>query len=197
MENVLKIEADSKGVWISSESDDFTLASVVNFLSSKGVRKYDEKAVVEFAREKRRIPQKIADRDILEERHSIIHVSSSKDDMTAFISVEPPFFTNHWPDKADMLEALGRKNVVFGVDEKIIENLAELKLAYESVAVAEGKPPVNGHEARIEFLLDPDRPPEAEHDSEKIDHRERSAFVYVKQGENVAVKHPLTEGEDA
>ena len=58
IEKILKIEANSAGVWISAVSDDFTLPAVINFLRSKGVRKYDEKAVEAFASEKNHTPQK-------------------------------------------------------------------------------------------------------------------------------------------
>ncbi|MCL2010836.1 MAG: FapA family protein [Synergistaceae bacterium] len=199
MEEKFKLEANPLGVWIAAVSDDFTPAAVADFLRLKGVRKYDEKAVKEFARQKNRSPQKIADRDPLEEKLSTVIVHLPEDKMTASVTLEPPFFTNPWPDKADVLEALEFEKVVFGVDESVIEKLIELKLCDERVTVANGKPAVNGNNARIELLRDPDQMPAPAadcDDAEKIDHRERSPFVYVRQGDEIAVKHPAVPGEN-
>jgi phage terminase Nu1 subunit (DNA packaging protein) len=85
-EEILKIEADSKGVWLSALSDDFTLATVTNFLRGKGVRKYDEKAVEEFSKQKNRTPLKIAERNSLTEKHAVVVVQASKDKMTATVT---------------------------------------------------------------------------------------------------------------
>ena len=195
-EEIIKIEADSKGIWLTAMSDDLTLAAVINFLRDKGVRKYNEKAVEGFAKLKNRTPQKIADRDSAEEKRAIVVVEVSKDSMAATVAVEPPFFTYPWPDIAEIAESLERKNVVFGVNQEAIKKLTELKLANERVTVAQGKQAVNGKNAQIELLIDPDQTAEAaDHEAEKIDHRARSAFLSVKQGDHIAVKRPATEGE--
>ena len=55
--------------------------------------------------------------------------------MTASVSVEPPFFTYPWPGVSDVMESLGRKSVVFGIDKPAIEKLTEMKLE-EEVTVA-------------------------------------------------------------
>ena len=44
-QDILKIEGDTKGVWLSALTDGLTLPMVINFLRAKGVRKYDEKAI--------------------------------------------------------------------------------------------------------------------------------------------------------
>jgi uncharacterized protein (DUF342 family) len=193
---ILKIEADSKGIWLSAVADNITLSAVSSFLRSKGVRKYDEKAVEEFAKQKNRMPQKIAERNDAEEKDALITVSIAKDSMSAFVSVEPPFFTKPWPGKMEIGGALAQKNVVFGIDKDAIEKLVNLKLADEPVVVAQGTPPQNGKNARIEELINPDQVPQADLDAQKIDHRARSFFINVQQGQEIAVKHPATQGED-
>ena len=195
-EKILKIKADSNGVWISAAADNFTQADVTGFLRSKGVRKYDGYALKEFVKKKdKHIPHKIAARCPTEETRPIVVVKLSNDYMTASDTVEPPFFTNPWPDKAEILEFLKQKGVVFGVDEETIKKLTELKLADEPVIVARGKPPINGNNALIELLIDPDQAPKVDLEAEKIDHRVRSAFITIKQGDKIAVKHSATQGE--
>jgi uncharacterized protein (DUF342 family) len=194
-EDILKIEVDSKGVWLSALTDDITLPAINAFLQSKGVRKYDNKAVEELARQKNRVRKKIAERSDAEEKDALIVVQIPKDSLSASVSVETPFFTNPWPDKAAIEEALAKKNVVFGIDKNAIEKLVSLKPT-DAVVVAQGTLPQNGKNAWIEELLDPDQAPEVDVDAQKVDHRARSFFVNVQQGQKIAVKHPATAGED-
>jgi uncharacterized protein (DUF342 family) len=195
-EERLKIEADSRGVWISALADEVTLPAVKTFLYAKGIRKYDGKAVEEFVKQKNRTPQKIAERDDTEEKDAVIAVHISKDSMSASVSVEPPFFTKPWPGKTEIEEALVRQNVVFGIDQEAVAKLVDLKLPDEPVVVAQGEPPQNGEHARIEELVNPDRVPEVDLNAQKVDYRERSVFVNVRQGQEIAVKHPATDGVD-
>ena len=194
--DILKIEGDAKGVWISALTDELTLPMVVNFLRAKGVRKYDGKAVENFVQQKNRSPQKIADRNESEEKNALVVVQLAKDSMSASVSVEAPFFTKPWPDEKDVKDALTRKNVVFGIDEDAIRKLVELKLIDEPVTVAQGKAAQNGKNAWIELLLDPDKIPEIDQEAQKIDHRTRSVFLNVLRGQEIGVKHPMTGGED-
>ncbi|MDR2179425.1 MAG: FapA family protein [Synergistaceae bacterium] len=196
LKEILKIEADSKGIWLSAVADNVSVPAITAFLRSKGIRKYDEQAVEEFAKQKYRMPQKIAERSDADEKDAVIAVKISKDSLSASVSVEAPFFTKPWPDKAAIEEALAQKNVVFGIDQNAIEKLLDLKLSDEEVVVAQGTPPQNGKSARIEELIDPDQKPDIDMDAQKIDHRARSFFTNVLQGQEIAVKHPATPGED-
>jgi uncharacterized protein (DUF342 family) len=195
-EEVLKIEAKSDGVWLTAVSEEFTLPAVINYLRAKGVRKYDEKAVEEFVKHKSKTPFKIAGRDKNEEKTAVVVVNLSKDSMTASVTIEPPFFTNPWPAESEVMESLTRKNVTFGIDKEVIKKLIETKPLDDHTVVANGKPPRNGEHARIEIFLDPDKPPEIDHEAEKIDHRDRSAFINIREGDLICTKHPATQGEN-
>ena len=195
-EELFKIEANEKGVWISALTDDVRPFAVTEFLRSKGVRKYDEKAVEEFVRQKNRAPRKIAARDEKNEKAASVSVQLSKDNLSAAVTVEAPFFTKPWPDKAEIQNALQSKSVVFGVDEKAISELVTLRMSDESVVVAQGVSPQNGDDARIELYLDPDNAPEIDQDAQRVDYRMRSVFVNVRQGQEIAVKHPATAGKN-
>ncbi|MDR3264912.1 MAG: FapA family protein [Synergistaceae bacterium] len=195
-EDRVKVEVDAKGVWISALSDDLTLKYVVDFLHVKGVRKYDEKAVEEFVRQKNRTPWKIAERNPAEEESAGITVQVDKSALKASIVVEPPFLTEPWPGEKEIMDALTVKSVTFGIEKDVLEKLVSLKICDESVVVARGREPRNGEAARIELIVDPDRAPEVDENAQKVDYRSRSVFVNVVKGQQVAVKHPPTEGED-
>ncbi|MDR1731872.1 MAG: FapA family protein [Synergistaceae bacterium] len=195
-EEIARIEADSEGVWISALTDDLTSRSVADLLRAKGIRKYDEKAIEDFVRQKYRTRRKIAGRNPEDEHCAEFTVQVDKSSLSATVTVEPPFFIHPWPERKEIEEALKQKDVVFGIDEDALEKLVSLKIYGEPVVIARGKEPCPGENARIELLLDPDNVPQVNEDAQKIDHRTRSIFVNVKKGDKIAVKYPATQGED-
>jgi uncharacterized protein (DUF342 family) len=194
-EETLKIEARPDGIYLTLLAEEVTLPGVDRFLHAHGVHKYNGKTVEELVRQKLRTPQKIAERNELEEKDSFISVQIAKDGLSASVQVDPPFFTKPWPDAAAIESLLEQKNIVFGVDKKVIEDVVNKKLGGQPVVVAGGQPAKNGTHARIELRLDPDSAPEQDQGAQKMDHRSRSVFVNVRKGDVIAVKYPATEGE--
>jgi uncharacterized protein (DUF342 family) len=152
--------------------------------------------VEELVRQKLRTPQRIAERNEADEKSALISVQIAKDTLTASVQVDPPFFTKPWPGVPEIESILEQKNVVFGIDKKAVEDLVNLKLASQPVVVANGCPAKNGTHAQIELRIDPDSAPKQDQDAQKVDHRSRSIFIKVSKGDEIAVKHPATEGEN-
>lgn len=195
-EEKLKINADADGVWLSVLSERVSVIAVHSFLRAKGVRKYDEKIIEKVVREKIRTPQKIARRVENDEKDAHIVVEIPKGGMTAYVTMEAPFFTKPRPGKKEIEEALARKNVVFGIDDEAVQKLADSGIFDEPVLAAQGEIPQNGEDARIELLIDPDRVPEIDQNVQKVDYRTRSTVVNVRRGQTIAVRHPPTEGKN-
>ena len=194
-EGILKLEANEQGVWISALKEEFSQSEALAFLRRNGVRKYDMKLLEEFLRSKSKNPFRIAPRDPLQEKDAQVVVRLSKDNMSATVDLEPPFFTKPWPSEKDVRDALAQKGVVFGIDAGAIADLIQNRRTDDSITVAKGTPPQEGRHARIELLLDPDRPPEVD-ENERVDHWSRSTLVNVLKGREVAVKHPAVPGVD-
>ncbi|GHS89221.1 polymerase [Synergistales bacterium] len=197
-DDTLKIEADSGGIYLTLVSDEISLPAVMRFLERQGVRKYNAKAVEELVRQKIRTRQKIAERNVVDERDAVIGVQIAKDGLSATVTLEPPFFTKPWPSAQDIEDTLTQKGVTFGIDKEAIANLLSLRATGDAILVAKGEAPKNGANARIELILDPDKvnEQEAEQTTEKIDYRTRSVFLNVRTGDKIAVKHQATEGQD-
>ncbi|GHS94689.1 polymerase [Synergistales bacterium] len=197
-DDTLKIEADSGGIYLTLMSDEISLPAAMRFLDVQGVRKYNAKALEEIIRQKVHTRQRIAERNIAEERDAVIDVQVAKDGLSATVALEAPFFTKPWPDATDIENRLEEKGVTFGVDKGAIENIVSLKVTGEVILVAKGEPPKNGSNAKIELILDPDKAgeQEAEQTTEKIDYRTRSVFLNVHKGDKIAEKHLATEGTD-
>lgn len=195
-EEKLKIDADADGVWLSVLSDSVSLMAVRSFLCAKGIRKYDEKIIEEIVREKIHTPQKIARRVEKDEKDANIVVRIAKDGMTAYATMEAPFFTKPRAGKKEIEEALARNHVVFGIDEEAVQKLAESELFDDPVPIARGEAPLNGEDGRLELLADPDRAPEIDQDVQRVDYRMRSTVVNVRQGQIIAVRHPPGKGKN-
>ena len=191
----LELAANAQGIWLSALSDDFSQNDVFDLLQTHGVRQYDLRAIEEFVRAKGKAPVKLAARSPVHEKDAKILVNLSKDNMLASVSFEAPFFTKPWPTEDEVLEALSSKSVVFGVDREAVKDVVKRRETEDYVVVARGMPPIQGTDAIIEMIIDPDKPIEVG-DDEKVDFWNRSALVTVRTGDKVAVKHPLVPGTD-
>ncbi|MBQ9566342.1 MAG: DUF342 domain-containing protein [Synergistaceae bacterium] len=200
MAAMLKLEANGEGVWLSAPEGEFspndvTQDNIYELLKSHGVRKYDLKAIEAFLRTRTGEPCKIAFRNPEYEKAAKVSVSLSKDNMTASVLIEAPFFTKPWPTEEQVLKALKEKSVIFGINREAIRDLIESHRCEEYVEVATGQPPVEGKDAYIELYIDPNKPFVVRED-EKIDYWSRSTLVTVHPGQEVAIKHPLEVGKN-
>ena len=187
------LEAKPDGIYISCLNKDFKENDVYAFLKEYGIVRYDFKAVRKFITDGETC--KVCVRNPAFEKEAKILVTISGDKMTANVAIEPPFFTKSWPTVDDVLRSLAANHVKVGIDTTAIESLLARKLANQPVAVAVGVPPVEGKDAYIELIKDPDRPFEVR-DDEKIDFWSRSTIVTVHPGQEIAVKHPLQTGKN-
>lgn len=191
--DIFSLEARPDGIYLSCISKDFKENDVYAFLKEYGILRYDFKAVRKFIADGETC--KICVRNPAFEKDAKILVTISGDKMTANAAIEPPFFTKPWPTVNDVMRALAANHVRVGIDEKAVESLIARKLANQPAAVALGIPPVEGKDAYIELIKDPDKPFEVR-DDEKIDFWSRSTIVVVHPGQEIAIKHPLQSGKN-
>lgn len=190
---MLSLEARPDGIYLLSLNKDFKENDVYACLKEYGIVRYDFKAVRKFITDGETC--KICVRNPAFEKDAKILVTISGDKMTANVAIEPPFFAKAWPTVEDVLRSLEAYHVKTGIDQKAIESLLARKLGNQPVAVATGIPPVEGKDAYIELIKDPDKPFEVR-DDEKIDFWSRSTIVTVHPGQEIAVKHPLVTGKN-
>ncbi|MBQ9904330.1 MAG: DUF342 domain-containing protein [Synergistaceae bacterium] len=187
------LEARDDGIYLSTKVDDFKENELYSFLKKYDIVRYDFKALRKFLKDKETC--KICARSDSLEKEARIKVSFDTEKMTAFVEIEKPFFTKRWPEADDVERVLNANNVKVGIDRQAIESLLAMRLSGQPVAVAFGTPPVEGKNARIELIKDPDRPFDVR-DDEKIDFWSRSTIVTVHPGQEIAVKHPLVNGKN-
>ena len=187
------LEAHDDGIYLCAYTKDFKESDVYAFLKECGIIRYDFKALRKFIKDA--LMCKICGRSESLEKDAKILVSFDNDKMTAFVKIEPPFFTKPWPTVDDVKRSLIANGVKLGIDDTAIQSLLARQLANEPVAVAFGVPPVEGKNAEIELIKDPDKPFDVR-DDEKIDFWSRSTIVTVHPGQEIAVKHPLVNGKN-
>ena len=187
------LEARPDGIYIGSYTKDFKENDVYAFLKEYGILRYDFKSVRKFIQDGEIV--RICPRNPALEREARVIVTVPSDKMTASVKIEPPFFTKPWPTEEEILRILKAHGVKIGIDNISIQSMLARKLANEPVVVANGIAPVEGHDAYIELLKDPDKPFEVR-DDEKVDFWSRSTIVTVHPGQEIAVKHPLENGKN-
>ena len=154
---------------------DFKENDVYAFLKEYGIMRYDFKSVRKFIQDGETI--RICPRNPTLEKEAKIIVTIPADKMTASVMIEPPFFTKPWPTEEEVLRALKAHGVKIGIDNLAIQSLLARQLANEPAVVANGISPVEGKDAYIELLKDPDKPFEVRDDE-------------------IALKHPLENGKN-
>ena len=188
---VLKLEADNEGIWLSASSRDYTDNDVYALLKTKGVLRYDFKAIRKFLIDGLRC--KVCMRNPQLEKDARIIVSVTQDKMHASVEIDPPFFAKPWPSVEDVMRALVERGIVYGLDKNSIESIVTGKIANEPVVVANGLEPVEGSDGYIELLKDPDKPFEVK-DDERVDFWERSLIMIVHPGDEIARRHSAVQG---
>ena len=191
--DIFYLEASPDGIYLSCYDKGFKESDLYAFLKEYGIIRYDFKAIRQFIRDGQTC--KICPRNPAFEKDAKILVKLSADKMTASVYIEPPFFAKSWPTLEDIKKSLDAHGVKVGINEDAINSLLARKLANEYVIVAEGIKPIEGKDAYIELIKDPDKPFEVR-DDEKIDFWSRSTIVTVHPGQEIAVKHPLENGKN-
>ncbi|MBR0248032.1 MAG: DUF342 domain-containing protein, partial [Synergistaceae bacterium] len=187
------LEARPDGIYLSCYTKDFKESDLYAFLKEWGVARYDFKAVRKFIKDGETC--KLCVRSEAFEKSAKIIVKLDNAKMNATVEIEPPFFTKPWPTVDEVKRSLDAHGVKVGISDDAIQSLLARKLANEPVVVATGIPPIEGKDAEIELIKDPDKPFDVR-DDEKIDFWSRSTIVTVHPGQEIAIKHPLVNGKN-
>lgn len=123
-------------------------------------------------------------------------VNISRDQLKAFLTVTAPVGSGVSCTMEEARKALADHNVVFGLmEENISEALMERNWGQEFL-VAEGKPPVNGIDAKIEyrFPLPKERMGPKADEKGNVDYHDLGLIFNVRKGSPLAERIPPTEG---
>lgn len=123
-------------------------------------------------------------------------VTIDKDRLKAYLEIEAPVGSGERCRKETVKKALESVNVVYGINEDIIEQALEEENWGRKFMVAEGKPPQDGENAKISYNF----PHREERMKPKLDEKGNANYhdlglIYnVRKGQPLAERTPPTEG---
>ncbi|MCR5143976.1 MAG: FapA family protein [Lachnospiraceae bacterium] len=100
-------------------------------------------------------------------------------------------------DESDIMHELKSKGVKFGIDEDLIKEFLDNHIYETEIVFAQGKPPVHGCDARIEYFFNtnPNLKPKHNEDG-SVDYHSLDTISHVKAGDLLATLHPMNPGEN-
>lgn len=161
---------------------------------------------------------------ILEKQDGSFHIYFDEQKITAYLDVEPGYIERYAPidtpptfyltvnekivkepyvsfTKEDILNELRNRNVTIGIDESAIEQALEQldqPDLYQEIIIAKGKPPIEGENGYVEFLVQyeiSNIQPKLKEDG-TVDYREIRQIPMVDVGDTLGIIHPPKEGQD-
>ncbi len=126
---------------------------------------------------------------------ALLTVDIGSQEMEARVVLTPPHPGGCDMSKDVILAYLRNNKVVFGVIEEALQGLEDSPKYGEPVMVAQGQKPVNGDDARIQFLFETDRSKlNLEEKNGKVDYKELHLVQNVVEGQALARKVPAKQG---
>jgi len=127
------------------------------------------------------------------EKEIRITVASGK--LTAWVDVPWPAEGQKPPNPEDIKNALQKKNIAFGIDEKAVNDIVNNSIFDKDVVVARGKDPVSGNDARLIFKFDKVQELKPKEDAEgRIDYKDIDFVQNATRDQVLVEKVPPTEG---
>lgn len=174
-----------------------TLESAVEFLRLREIENYDKIALRSaLASEKEREVLKLSNNAILEKADETATIDISKNKMFSVISFKPPQNGGKLLTKDDIISLLNGKRIVFGIDNKVIDQIiADKKYNYKYL-IARGIEPINGKDGELKFHFDLAKKmikPKIEDDG-SVNFRDLDLIEMVNQGQVLVTAIPPSEG---
>lgn len=126
-----------------------------------------------------------------------VNVEVSKDEMKAYITLIPPQPGGRDLVFEEVIEKLKDAGIVKGIKEDVIQRVLDNKIYNEQILVAEGKPPKDGEDAKVnyKFRTEKIRTSGFIDETGRIDYKNLDLIENVVQSQLLAEKIPPTEGE--
>lgn len=131
-------------------------------------------------------------------RNETAEVALSSDKMKASIRFNPPIYIGKNLSKEDIMQVLVNNGIKIGINEELVEKLAQEKEYEKWYEIAEGILPEGSIDGYIEYFFETDKkslkPKELEDGT--VDYRNINFFDVFEQGKTLAVMHPHIQGAD-
>lgn len=197
----IRLEYKDDGVYLSvmppqGGAIQVTPDQLVKDIEARQVKNLDMYAVRQAAKDMTGQPVRIApyQEELKADATVIIELSGNK--MEAYLRVLPPRGGKP-ATRQDIEKALQEKNVVYGLNQEVIDNAVYLQQVVDPIVVARGVEPVDGENTRIEYKFNTDavRGKPTEMMDGRVDYYSLNLIQNVSEGEVLAVKIPAGLGK--
>ncbi len=168
---------------------------VVDRLTRKMIKGFDRNVVDIAVRRADKSPVKIAEpQDEVKVNASAI-VTISPEKMKGFVTFTPPD-NGRMLTIEEVLDTLTRNGVIYGINKTNLETIIKYPVYNEMICVAEGTPPVNGQNGKVEFHFDTKREskPTILEDG-RVDFRELNLIQSAEKGQTLCTLIPPVPGK--
>ena len=194
-----KIRTTKTGVWLTvnkpkGDGRPVVISDVLLKIDSTRIRNFNADIVKKEVKEATGNPVKISEWIPNAEYDGSIHSEISSDEMKATVYFEPPRYSGRHMDFDDVINSLKAAGVVYGVNEKRInEYLDEMNYSRPLVA-AEGTLSKNGQDAYVEYKVRIENKIDFSEIDGRVDFKDLNLIENVVTGQLLAVKIPAEQG---
>ncbi|WP_020006042.1 FapA family protein [Brachyspira innocens] len=167
-------------------------------LIDAGIKEYDSHLAKKMLHEQTGEYAKVAEWDVGRSGNNAkISYSISDDKMRAYVTVTKPNKGGREMDLQDVKELMENNGITFGFQEENVVKCLEEGTFNIPILAAEGRAPVNGQNAKVEYLVNVNKKviPKYIGEDQSIDYKDLSIVENVEQGQKLARKIPATDGE--
>ena len=200
---IVRVKRDGVFLKVSPPVADGNRIEDITALESKlieaGIKEYDSNLAKKILKEQNGEYQKIAEWDSSKSVFNAkLNYSVTEDKMQAFVTMSKPTNGGREMDLEDIKSLLENSGIVYGIQEDIINKSLEEGEFNIPILAAEGKSPINGKNAKIEFLVNVNKKviPKFIGEEESIDYKDLSIVENVEEGQKLAEKIEASEGEE-
>ena len=170
------------------------LQTVLDRLTRKKVRNFNRDIVQLVVTKAEKTPVRIAGPQDEIRVDVTADVKKSPDKMKGYISFNPPE-NGRMMTLEEVLDQLGKSGIIYGINRTNLETIVKYPVYNEEICVAEGTPPTNGQNGKVEFHFDIKREskPTILEDG-RVDFRELNLIQSAEQGQVLCTLTPPIRG---
>lgn len=176
------------GTYIKIEDVKVSIDLIEEYIEIAGVRNYDRDSLRMAISNNKQTTFRFS-RDVIDELDEQIKVKISNSRLEAYVKFYPPTEKGNYLSKSDILDQLKGLNVVYGIKDDVIEEIASNREYFNEYFVAEGVDAVQGIQPYIEYIFDinagKDRKPKIRPDG-TVDYNSVEVINPVNEGELLA-----------
>ncbi|MCT4618641.1 MAG: FapA family protein [Marinisporobacter sp.] len=169
---------------------------IILALEKREINNIDKDKIKSILEEHKLFTINIEDIKVTDPIDEKVEIEISKGDMKAYMTIIPPKGGVKL-EKYDIEKILKDHNIVYGIDESLIQEIILKKEYNQKQLIAVGKEPINGQDGKIKYHFSIDNKIKPQIDQRgKVNYKELNIIECVKKGDCIAEKTLPIDGID-